>query len=112
MVNRPGEYDIRLKPIKALPAHELEIKNPTLKINGQTITFETTIKSRTFLEFDPETNSVILYDLMGNVLDKPIVIGNAPILEEGKNIIEFTGDCDSPYQKRVAITLRTAGEPL
>lgn len=112
MVNCPGDYDIRLKPVRAIPARELELKNPALEINGQKITFLTTLKSRTFIEFDPQTNEAKLYDLMGNVLDVPEIVGEAPVMDRGENTVIFTAESDSPYQKRAAITLRTFGEPI
>ncbi len=112
MVNREGDFDIRLKPVKALPAHKIVLNDPTLTIGGQTITFRTALQSDTFLEYDPATGKAVVYDYKGFVQDTPEVVGAAPVMQEGDNEVKLTVTSDSPYQKRAAVTLRCFGETI
>ncbi|MBE5867869.1 MAG: hypothetical protein E7293_02775 [Lachnospiraceae bacterium] len=112
LVNRPGDYDIRMKSVHILPHKEIVLKRPTLIIGDQRISFAADLKSNTFLEYDPINNQAVVYDMAGHVLDRPAVLGAAPILEEGENTVTFIADCKEPYQKRVAVTLCTAGEVI
>jgi len=112
LVNKPGDYDIRLRPIVSVPEHELVLCDPTLSINGQKITFKTALRSKTYLEYDPVTGFTGVYDYSGNLLETPSAVGSAPIMNEGENTVELTADCDSPYLKRAAVTLRTYGKAI
>jgi len=101
-----------MKSVHILPHKEIVLKRPTLIIGDQRISFAADLKSNTFLEYDPINNQAVVYDMAGHVLDRPAVLGAAPILEEGENTVTFIADCKEPYQKRVAVTLCTAGEVI
>nr|MBQ4318003.1 hypothetical protein [Clostridia bacterium] len=112
MTNKPGDYDIRLRPIKALPEKELTLVNPSVTINGQKITFLTELKSRTFIDYYPETGKAAVRNFRGEVIAEPEVVGEAPVMVPGTNIVEVNDSSDCPYMKRTAITLRTYGETV
>lgn len=112
IVNKEGDFDIRMKPVMAVPHRLLTFINPSLTVGGKTVTFETVLKSNTFLEYDPKDQSCFVYDMTGNILDTPNVTGHELVLKEGDNQVTFNATCNLPYQKRAAITLRTVGEVL
>lgn len=106
-----GDYNIKLRDIVAVPQVSLELKNPTVKVNGTQICFDTVMKSTDYLEYDPETKECIHYDGLGNELARPKVIGDIK-LESGNNTVAFTADCDSKILKRAALTLITLGDRI
>lgn len=112
LVNKPGDYEVRMDTIKAVPHHELALKNPSVSIDGKCISFKTTMISNTFLEYSPYDGSCAVYDLAGNIIDTPDVTGDMPVLENGDNRIRFWANCTAPYQKRAAVTIRTVGDPV
>ncbi len=102
---------VRLKPVKALPVKELEMRDPSLTIKGKTITFKTKLKSGTYLEYNPEGECVV-YDIYGNILDKPEIIGELTSLPSGETEIIYSCVDDSPVDKRVRITVITRGNDI
>lgn len=105
-----AKCDIRVKPIKALPHHCITLTNPTLTVNGRAITFKASLNSTDVLEYDPETGDAVVIDRFGNLLSKPEIIGEAPILEKGENTVTLSDSSECAYQKRAAVTLRTHGD--
>lgn len=101
---------VRVKPIKALPHHSITLVDPTLTINGRSITFKTVLNSTDFLEYDPETNIARVYDKVGHLLDTPETVGEAPVLTIGENTVALSDASQSKYQKRASVTLRTHGD--
>jgi hypothetical protein len=112
LVNKEGDYNLRMKPIVAIPHKELVLEYPSITIGKNTTIFKTRLRSNTFLEYSPEDGNCYVYDMLGNILDTPEVDGSALFLEKGANLVKFDAQCNSQYQKRGAITFRTVGEML
>jgi hypothetical protein len=112
LVNKEGGYDLRMKPIVSIPHKEIVLENPSIIIGENILTFKTRLKSNTYLEFSPEDKGCFVYDMLGNVLDRPKISGSIPSLKEGKNLVTVIAQCDLEYQKRASVTLRTIGEML
>ena len=111
LVHPQGDYDIKMKDIVILPEVQLEYKNPTITANGKSITFETVLKSGEYIEYDPETNTCVQGDKVGNVIATPKVLGEI-VLQSGDNTVSLTAECDSNLQKRAALTLITFGDKI
>src|SRR5690606_33829051 len=77
-----GEYDLKMKPIVALQHREQALVNPTVTINGQSITFQTVLRSGTFLECS-EDGGCRVYDVKGNIVETPTVSGDIPTVQTG-----------------------------
>jgi len=104
-----GTYDLRMKPIVALPHREQTLSNPSITINGQKVTFLTQLKSGTYLECSADGECVV-YDSKGRVVDTPAVAGHIPVVHPGANELTITSSGPSPYLKRAVVTLRLLGE--
>lgn len=110
MVKDPESCNIKVRPIKALPHREVPLTDPTITVNGKSVTFKTTMPGGSFMEYDPETGIAKLFDGIGNLLDTPEIIGDAPILEAGENTVTLSDSSTSEYQKRASVTFRTHGD--
>ncbi|TMV52326.1 hypothetical protein FE783_05135 [Paenibacillus mesophilus] len=106
-----GRYDLKMKPIVALPHREQTLVNPTVTINGQSVTFMTELRSGTYLECSAEGECTV-YDRKGSVIDTPAIAGEIPVVLSGNNELTITSSEASPYMKRAAVTLRLMGEYL
>lgn len=104
-----GEYDVRMRPIVALPHKEQVLVNPSVTINGQSVTFLTELKSGTYLECSEEGECAV-YDVKGNVIATPAIAGEIPTAHPGGNELTISSSETSPYVKRAAVTLRLLGE--
>ncbi len=115
LTNRPGSHGLRMKPVRAVPHREIILKDPAVWIGNdpeRAIIFRTSLRSNTFLEYSPADGSCIVYDMLGNVLDRPEITGNAPVLEAGANTAGIMASCDLPCRKRAAVTFITKGGML
>ncbi|MBO5693416.1 MAG: FAD-binding protein [Tidjanibacter sp.] len=65
-----------------------------------------------YLDFYPETGKARICNFRGETIAEPEVIGEAPVMNEGINIVEVNDESDCPYVKRTAVTLRTYGETV
>lgn len=104
-----GQYEIKMRPIVALPHRKQTLVNPTVRINGQSVTFLTELESGTYLECTPE-GACAVYDVKGNVIDTPVIAGDIPVVRPGSNELTISSSEASPYVKRAVVTLRLAGE--
>jgi hypothetical protein len=103
------QYDLRMKPIVVLPHREQVLVNPTVTINGQSVTFMTELKSGTYLECSAEGECAV-FDVKGGVIDTPAITGEIPVVQPGDNELMISSRGASPYVKRATVTLRLTGE--
>ncbi|HHY24202.1 MAG TPA: hypothetical protein GX527_08210 [Clostridiaceae bacterium] len=54
----------------------------------------------------------MVYDIYGNILDKPEIIGELTSLPSGETEIIYSCVDDSPVDKRVRITVITRGNDI
>ncbi len=101
----------QLRPIKAIPLSKSKIVNPTLIVNGKSISLLTEIESGCYLEFRSLSNCK-LYGTQGQLLRDVKIAGEIPLVQEGDNSIEFTCKTPTCVKSRAYITVTTQGEPL
>jgi uncharacterized delta-60 repeat protein len=78
-----------ISKVKALPAEQTTLENPSVTIAGQTITFPISMTSGQYIEFRSLTDCK-LYDANGFFLQSITPTGTLPLLVVGDNIVHFT----------------------
>ncbi|MDF2722691.1 MAG: hypothetical protein K0Q59_2366 [Paenibacillus sp.] len=111
LTNAEQPCELRMKPIVALPHREQALVNPSVTLNGQTVTFATTLRSGTWLECS-EDGECVVYDRKGHVVDRPAVIGDIPVVRAGGNELTLDSSDVSSYTKRATVRLRLLGETV
>ncbi len=106
-----GEVTCRLGPVKALHTSPSTIANPSVTINGATITFPGTLSGDSYLEFT-DSGKCRFYDPNGFLLGETVPEGDVPLVRSGSNEILFSCDSDEPEGQAVWITVVTEGERL
>ena len=101
----------RLGPVKALPMIPSTVVNPTLTLNGQTISFPVEIPSGGFLEFN-DLDDCTLYDSDGKILAQVTPTGTQPVLQKGDNKLSFSCDPTSGAAPRAKVTVISYDDPL
>lgn len=108
----PGkEVACYLSPIKAMPLLKTALRNPSVRIGSQTITFPVEIRTGNYLEFI-SMDDCKLYDANGAIISGITPEGQTPILEPGKNRVEFSCELAGPESPRAYVTIMSSGEPL
>ena len=103
---------IRIRTLKLLPALETRLADPSLTVNGRTLTFLTTLRCLHYLEYDP-AGSCTVYDYDGNVLEHPEVSGETVTLSGCPQDTVTLNAKDLPlHESRAAVTIRLLGEAL
>ena len=100
-----------LSPIRALPIVPAKLRNPSVTIDGKTITFPVDIETGQFLEFrGPEDCK--LYGPKGEEIRDVEPAGDVPALEPGENRIEFACVPEAGVNPRAYVSVITQGEPF
>jgi len=100
----PGETtEVVLRPIMTLPIQPAELKNPTLTVNGQALTFPVTLKSGDFLELEP-TGDCAHYNDKGDPLAS-FHLASVPALRPGENTLALD-------RARAEVTIQAFGTPF
>ena len=100
-----------LRPIKALPLVSAKLINPSIAIGGKAIVFPTEIETGCYLEFYSMSDCK-LYGQQGELISEVTPQGQTPVLEEGKNQVEFTYEVPANVNGRANVTIISKGEPL
>ena len=97
-----------ISPIKALPLLDITLKNPSITVGGNTITFPVEIPTGAYMEFRG-MDDCKLYGKQGEFLADVIPEGTVPLLAPGENKVTF--DCEVPEapNPRARVTLITLG---
>ncbi|MFC1613663.1 hypothetical protein ACFL5K_00025 [Gemmatimonadota bacterium] len=100
-----------LRPVKALKTVENTLNNPSITINGRTITFPGQLKQDEYLEFT-DSRTCRFYGPDGHLLNEVEPVGPVPEVSAGEN--EVTFDCDSGNigQRSAIVTIITLGKVL
>lgn len=99
-----------LSPIKALPALDAKIKNPSITIAGRKIMFPVELDSGSYIEFVSMTDCKV-YSSNGDLIGDVKPVGEVPVLEAGKNMIDY--NCEVPGgDGRVEVTVIGRGKPV
>ena len=105
------EVNCVIGPIKALPLVTNTIKNPTITLGNDTITFPVTMESGMYLELD-EKGQYIVYGSKGEEIKKGRLKGLTPVLRVGENKMTFSCDETGNVRGRARVTIATVGEAL
>ncbi|MCL2305014.1 MAG: hypothetical protein FWC43_06680 [Planctomycetaceae bacterium] len=101
--------NLRFRTVKALPIREDRLIDPTLEINGQTVTFTGTIKNGHFMEYVPG-NRAVVYDSLGHEISEMAPSVRQIEIPCGKSTVRFSTKTESGKPAAVRITLGTIGE--
>ncbi len=108
-VPHDGAASVYVSPIKALPMAKVKLVNPSLTINGQTITFPVELESGYYIEYN-WPSGCRLYRPSGDVIREIRPEGSAR-LHQGINEVSFS--CGNPagnIAPRAKVTLGSLGE--
>ena len=83
------EVNCLISNIKALPMVPVKITDPSISLNGQTITFKTEIGSGMYMEFYSADNCK-LYGPKGEFLEDVKLSGTIPVMKSGENVLSFS----------------------
>ena len=97
--------------IKALPLVPLTITDPSVTVDGKTVTFKCKMESGMYLEFNSEDDCK-LYGPKGELIMDVEINGAVPELMPGENEIFFKCNGPANVNPRVQVTVITEGLPL
>lgn len=100
-----------LSPIRALPVVSGKLRNPSVTVNGQTVTFPVEIESGQVLEFRSATDCVV-YGHQGEELARVQPQGDVPLLESGENEVKLSCANDAGPNPRANVSVITQGDPV
>ncbi|HID75592.1 MAG TPA: hypothetical protein EYP56_06295 [Planctomycetaceae bacterium] len=108
----PGEeVTCYLGPIKALRVREVVLRNPTIELNGQRVTFPVELASGMAIEIE-SADDCRLYDARGELIGWVRPRGDLPQLRPGENSVRFTCQGPEGLRTRAEVTLVATGEPI
>jgi hypothetical protein len=100
-----------LSPIKALPMRPVTLRNPSVVIGGQEITFPVGMRSGWYLEYAPG-EPCVLYDDQGTPIAEVTPKGGAPVLQPGDNAARFVCDTDEHLPARAHVSVISRGDAI
>ncbi len=106
-----GTATCLISPVHALPLVKAKIRNPRVSVGGRTLLFPVELESNYYLEFNPPGDCK-MFGPSGNFIRTVKVAEDVPVLEAGKNQLQFECDRDPGVNPRVRITTITFGAPL
>jgi hypothetical protein len=112
--NLPQDQDVtcHIGPIKALPVVDIALRNPSVIVGGQRITFPVEIASGQYLEFRG-LDDCKLYGPKGELVAEVKPEGSVPALAEGANACVFACDtADGEPNPRARITVMMRGDVI
>ena len=109
--NIPKGQEVRcyLSPVKALSHVTVELVNPSMTISGRQITFPTTLRSGSYLEFRSLTDCRV-YGAKGELVGEVKALGNTPQLEAGNNVVQFSCNVPQGASARANVTIISEDE--
>jgi len=100
-----------LSPIEALPLVSHKLVNPSVTIDGRTLTFPVEIESGGYLEFNSMTDCK-LYSKEGVIVGEVKPKGDAPVIGPSEHTVGFSAATSDGLSARAYVTIITQGEPL
>ncbi|MCC6142474.1 MAG: hypothetical protein IT368_01585 [Candidatus Hydrogenedentes bacterium] len=108
----PGqEVNCRVSPVKALPLVKATWKNPTVTVNGKSITFPVEMTSGSYLEYHGAADCR-LYGPEGELLADVTPQGDVPVLTTGENALKWEVEAEGEVAPRARVVVMAEGEPL
>jgi len=103
--------NLRFRTVRALPIREAFLVDPTLEINGQTVTFEGRIKNGHYMEYAPGSRTVV-YDSLGHEISEMKPSVRQIEIPDGQSTVRFSGKTETGNHATARVTIRTNGEQL
>jgi len=100
-----------ISPIRALPLVSHKLVNPSVTIDGKTLTFPCEIESGAYLEFGSMTDCK-LYDREGVMVAEVKPSGEAAVIGPGQHTAAFASATSDGLSARAYVSVITQGEPL
>lgn len=101
----------RFGRLEALRESPLAVHNPSLSVNGESITFPVTLEPDWYLEYQGN-GAARVFDANGHTKHTLHPKGPTPMLRQGSNPVRFFCDQGKNQGETVRVTLITQGEPL
>ncbi len=105
------EVTTYLSPIKSIPVRHVTLKNPSVTINGQTLTFPVDLPTASYLEMYSGEECKV-YDYQGLLVTTAKPQGTVPTLRPGENEVTFTCEGPDDVHGRANVTVISYGEVL
>ena len=111
--NIPAKKNVAcyLSPVRALPTVAATLCNPSLTIDGKTVTFPVEIATGQFLEFRG-VDDCKLYGQKGEEIRDVKPVGEIPTMKPGTNDVEFRWSAAPGVRPRAYVSVMTRGEPF
>jgi hypothetical protein len=87
------------------------LRNPSVVIGGQEITFPVGMRSGWYLEYAPG-EPCVLYDDQGTPIAEVTPKGGAPVLQPGDNAARFVCDTDEHLPARAHVSVISRGDAI
>jgi hypothetical protein len=87
------------------------VKNPTVTLNGKSITFNCTVPAYSYLEYTPGDKVAYVYDLIGTPTEVSFT-GEMPTFGKGDFAATVTGECTENATARMRVTFGFTGKEL
>ena len=108
----PGEdVECYLGPITALPLAKTPVRNPSITIGGEQISFPVGIEPGSYVEYCAN-DACTLFGPDGAALQDVVPEGSAPSVGEGVNRVRFASETVNGGRPRARVTVITDGDPL
>ena len=113
MVHGPTD-GLKFRPLYAIPIEPTDLVRPSVSANGQTITFDGSLKPGEYLEFSPTDSAAAVWTVKNEKMDRTIpVLGSAPVFNSGSNDVQISADSsDSALPPRYRATFKFVGDAL
>jgi hypothetical protein len=95
--------------VKALREKTLPLRDPSITINGKTLTFHTELQPDQYLIFKPEGGVCKLYSANGFALKDVEVEGEIPTIEKGVNRVSFNCKTASNLSQKAKVKIALVG---
>ena len=89
--------DVYISDIRALSVSKDPVINPAVSDGENTISFQGQINPGCYLEFNPEDNSCLVYDIYGNTTPMQFT-GEAPEIHNGPFTLYWTGKASGSHR--------------
>ncbi|MBQ9976522.1 MAG: hypothetical protein IJP16_08420 [Clostridia bacterium] len=92
------------------PHTEAPIKNPSVTVNGDTVTFNCELHGGDYIEYDPETDKALLYHNTEQTVEEITMTGSLAV--DGEFTATYSAECLTDAPLRARVTLGFIGEEL
>ena len=97
-------------PVAALPYREYELKNPTVTVNGSSVSIPVALESGSYVEL--RRGKCVKYDAKGGPALEFAPEGAVPLLKIGENRVRVSAESSVPTSARIEATMIGEGDRL